>query len=376
MRVLLLTPDFPPTRGGVQNLLARLTDGLTARCAVRVATVDASGAREWDRARHYGVSRSRRTPFFLLTLALLALASFGQMLRFRPQVIVCGHLLLGPVCAVARRLFGIPYVVIGYGSEIGSRRMRYAVRTGLHGAAYAVTISEFARRAILAHGVASERVILIRPGPGLVGGDEPDLNGRDDGRRILLSVSRLAEPYKGHDNVLRALPQILTKVPDAHYVIVGDGPLRPDLERLASSLGVANAVTFTGEVSDEEVDAWYWRCDVFILCSREAAVGGGVEGYGLVFIEANLRGKPTIGGRSGGIPDAVLDGVTGLLVDPLDTADIAAAVVRLMEDPVLARRLGAEGRRRALHEVSWDTYLMRFDEVLRAAAGQPICART
>jgi phosphatidylinositol alpha-1,6-mannosyltransferase len=132
---------------------------------------------------------------------------------------------------------------------------------------------------------------------------------------------------------------------------------------------VRDAVTFVGDVSDEEVAAWYERCDVFVLASRESAASGGAEGYGIVFVEANLHGKPVIGGRSGGVPDAVRDGATGLLVNPLDAGEIADAVIRLMQDPALARRLGAEGRRRALEELSWPRYVEQFDRVLRGLVG-------
>src|SRR6185295_16313012 len=111
--------------------------------------------------------------------------------------------------------------------------------------------------------------------------------------------------------------------------VVGDGPRRPYLERLAASLNVSDAVRFVGGASDAEVDAWYRRCDVFVLAGRESEVSGGAEGYGLVFVEANLRGKAVVGGRSGGIPDAIVDGETGLLVDPLDIGAITDAIVRL-----------------------------------------------
>ena len=101
---------------------------------------------------------------------------------------------------------------------------------------------------------------------------------------------------------------------------------------------------FVGQVGDDEVDAWYHACDVFVLASRESDVSGGAEGYGIVFVEASLRGKPVVGGRSGGIPDAVIDGETGLLVDPSDPADIAEAVTRLLTERELADRLGRGGR--------------------------------
>jgi phosphatidylinositol alpha-1,6-mannosyltransferase len=147
-------------------------------------------------------------------------------------------------------------------------------------------------------------------------------------------------------------------------VVVGDGPLRRHLERLAAALGVSPAVHFVGQVSDAELDGWYRRCEVFVLAARESALSGGAEGFGLVFVEAALRGKPVIGGRSGGVPDAVIDGQTGILVDPHDPAEIAEAVTRLFTEPELAARLGRDGRRRALDELTWPRYTEQFDRVL------------
>jgi phosphatidylinositol alpha-1,6-mannosyltransferase len=181
-------------------------------------------------------------------------------------------------------------------------------------------------------------------------------------------VGRLVDAYKGHDMVIRAMPLILAKAPGTRYVIVGDGPLRAWLARLAASLGVADAVRFVGEVADDEVDAWYRRCDVFVLASRESEVSGGAEGYGLVFVEASLHGKPLVAGRSGGIPDAVIDGETGLLVDPLDPGDIADAITRVLGEPDLAARLGRAGHRRAVEELSWPRSAEQFARLLAQVA--------
>ncbi len=351
MRILLLTPDFPPARGGVQNLLERLARGLSARHAVRVMTFTQRDARAWDAAQPYRVRRVAQGPARIPALVVFGLAALYEVVRARPDLIVCGHILLGPACALARRLFGVPYVAIGHGSELRSSRMRHIARIGLRHAACTFTGSEFSRQAILAHGVAAGRARLLRPGPGI----EPravtaQAAPRERGK-VLLTVSRLVERYKGHDMVIRALPLIRAKIPDVRYVIVGDGWLRSYLERIAISIGVDDAVVFTGEVSEAALEEWYRRCDAFILMSRESVVGGGAEGYGLVFVEANLRGKPVIGGRSGGIPDAVVDGVTGVLVDPR-----------------LAGRLGAEGRRRAVEELSWARYLEEFEAVITSLA--------
>jgi phosphatidylinositol alpha-1,6-mannosyltransferase len=164
--------------------------------------------------------------------------------------------------------------------------------------------------------------------------------------------------------VIRAMPLILARVPEARYVMVGDGPLRASLERLAIALDVAHAVRFAGEVSDAEVDGWYRACEVFVLAARESGADGGAEGFGIACVEASARGAPVVGGRSGGIPDAVIDGQTGLLVDPRDPGEIAEAVVRLLTEPALAARLGAEGRRRAAEELTWPRAADRFCEVL------------
>jgi phosphatidyl-myo-inositol dimannoside synthase len=370
MRLLLVTIDFPPHRGGVQNLLARLADGLARRWPITVVTPASAGAGGWDAAQPYAVIRSLPLAWGKPGLAGLQLRAFVELLRRRPHVIVCGHVLLGPFCRLVSVLFGVPYVVMAYAYEIRAPRMRAIARLALRGARRVVTISEFSRRAVEAHGIAPAAVTVIRPGAAVdeTAASPGGVGPAPAGQRVLLSVGRLVDAYKGHDMVIRAMPLILVRVPMAQYVVVGDGPLRRYLERLAVSLDVASAVRFVGPASDDEVDAWYRRCEVFVLASRESGVSGGAEGYGIALVEAGLRGKPVVGGRSGGIPDAVIDGETGILVDPLDPADIADAVTRLLTEPQLAARLGRDGRRRALDELSWARYTEAFARVLTEVA--------
>ena len=170
---------------------------------------------------------------------------------------------------------------------------------------------------------------------------------------------------------LRAMPLILAREPKARYVIVGDGLLRAYLERLAASMGVERSVTFTGELPAAALDEWYARADVITMLSRESPIDGGAEGYGLIFVEAGAWSKPVVGGRSGGIPDAVVDGVTGLLVDPTDIGAIAEALLRVLSDGALARRLGEQGRHRALNESSWTNFVATFQTVLDTARVRP-----
>ncbi len=371
MRLLLLTIDFPPARGGVQQLLAQLAAGLARTWQITVVTPATPGDAAWDAAQPYAVIRSRPLAGGRPALAALQVRAVVELLRRRPHVIVCGHVLLGPLCRLVSVVFGVPYVAMAYAYEFRAPRMRPIARLALRGARRVVTISEFGRRAVEAYGIAPDTVDVIHPGAAVGTAGPPDAALAEPAEaRVLLSVGRLVDAYKGHDMVIRAMPLILVREPNARYVVVGDGPRRQYLDRLAASLSVSHAVRFVGQVSDAEVDAWYRRCDVFVLAGRESGVSGGAEGYGIVFVEANLRGKPVVGGRSGGIPDAVVDGETGILVDPLDAADIADAITRLLGEPGLAARLGDAGRRRALDELAWPRYTERFARILaQVAAG-------
>lgn len=365
MRLLVATIDFPPARGGVQNLLERLLARLSSQHELVVVTPRASAAdRDWDAGRPYRVVRAPAAGASRLDLAVLSGRALVEALTFRPAVILCGHVLLGPVCRLIARLLRRPYVVMAYAYEIRAPRMARISRLALGGAARVVTISDFSRRAVEAHGVAPERVAVIQPGAA-VGLRAPAGHAPlPDAGEIVLSVGRLVDAYKGHDMVIRALPLILARFPATRYVIVGDGPLAGYLRRIAESVGVAGSVVFAGAASDAELDGWYRRCDVFVLASRESAVSGGAEGFGIVLVEAGLRGKPVVAGRSGGIPDAVVHEETGLLVNPVDVAEIADAIVRLLADRAYAARLGEQGRRRATGELSWDRYADRFQRVL------------
>jgi phosphatidylinositol alpha-1,6-mannosyltransferase len=365
MRVLVASVDFPPARGGVQNLLERLLERLSRRHEIVVVTPRGSAAdEEWDRGRPYRIVRTPAVGQGRLDLAVLSARVVVAALVLRPAVMVCAHVLLGPACRLIGRVLRRPYVVMAYAYEIRAPRMARISRVALLGAARVVTISDFSRRAVQAHGVAPDRVAVIHPGAAVGVAETGGPPALADTRPVVLTVGRLVDAYKGHDMVIRALPLVLARFPDARYVIVGDGSLAGYLRRIAVSVGVEDAVQFAGAAADVQLDAWYRRCDVFVLASRESAVSGGAEGFGLVLVEAGLRGKPVVAGRSGGIPDAVLHGETGLLVNPLDVADIAGAIVRLLADRPYAARLGEQGRRRAMDELSWERYADRFERVL------------
>jgi phosphatidylinositol alpha-1,6-mannosyltransferase len=179
----------------------------------------------------------------------------------------------------------------------------------------------------------------------------------------VLTISRLEDRYKGHDVMLRALPLIRAKVPEVQWVVIGDGTLRPGLEHLARAVGVDDAVRFLGAVSDAERDEWLRRATVFVMVSRLPADGYAGEGFGIVYLEANARGIPAVAANVGGAVDAVVDGETGLLVDPTDHLAVADALTRLLTDPEEARRLGGQGAARA-QEFAWPRISRQIEDLL------------
>jgi phosphatidylinositol alpha-1,6-mannosyltransferase len=158
-------------------------------------------------------------------------------------------------------------------------------------------------------------------------------------------------PRKGVDTVIRAMPAILRKFPELHYLVAGEGPDIDRLTQLRGQVGVTNRVRFIGRLKQSEVAAFHHAIDAFVMPARQE--GPSVEGFGLVFREANACGRPVVAGLSGGVPDAVRDGETGLLVPPNAADAVATAVIQLLSDPEKARALGAAGRALIANEGTW-----------------------
>jgi phosphatidylinositol alpha-1,6-mannosyltransferase len=172
-----------------------------------------------------------------------------------------------------------------------------------------------------------------------------------DGKTVFLTVARMV-PRKGHRIALQAFATVSAQFPDAHYLIVGTGPEEGNLRALAERLRIRDRVTFVGFVPSEMLAALYNLCDVMVLINRQEA-DGDIEGFGIVFLEANASGKPVIGGRSGGAIEAIVDGSTGFLVAPDDVVGVESAMRRLLTDLNLRGIMGGTAACRARDEFSW-----------------------
>jgi phosphatidyl-myo-inositol dimannoside synthase len=361
-RLLVITPDFPPARGGIQVLAHRLASGLEG-FQTKVVTRDSPGAGEFDAAGDLAVRRVRadRRLGGGRNLPLDAVAVV-EALSFRPLATLSAHIVTSPAAALISRTMGVPTLQYFHAKEVGAkpRLAAFAARQ----AQDVIAVSDYTAGLVAATGAFSADVHLISPGVDIPSDTEP----LPEPRPTFLTIARLEDRYKGHDVLIRALPLIRAKVPEVHWVVVGDGPLRPGLEQLARAYEVEDAVSFLGAVSDEERNFWLRRAHLLSMPSRLPAGGFAGEGFGIVYLEAATYGKPVVAGNVAGALDAVLDGETGLLVDPTDPMAIAGAITRLLLDPEMARKLGAAGARRA-QEFAWPKICVRVEAVLLKRLG-------
>ncbi|MFD0686887.1 glycosyltransferase family 4 protein [Actinomadura fibrosa] len=371
-KTLIVTNDFPPRPGGIQAFV----HGLASRRppgSVAVYAPAWKGAAAFDAEQPFPVVRH---PGSLMLPEPGVLRRAADVLRAeRCDSVVFGAAApLGLLAPALRRRGAGRLVGITHGHEAGwaslpvARTVLGRIGDGLDVLTYlgeytrsrmarALSPAAAARMARLAPGVDEK---AFRPGAG--GADVRTRHGLSD-RPVVVCVSRLV-PRKGQDALIHAWPRVLESVPDAALLLVGGGPYRADLERLAESRGVERSVVFTGSVPWEELPAHYDAGDVFAMPCRTRRRGLDVEGLGIVYLEASATGLPVVAGDSGGAPDAVLDGETGLVVPGRSVPRLAAALTGLLGDPDRARRMGERGRAWVEREWRWDVQAARFGSLL------------
>ncbi len=360
-KVLLVTNDFPPMPGGCSRYYERLCqqapEGSLEVLAPRLPGWERVDAALPVRVHRRSIPTNPRPLPRLVQCALLAWHAARLVRRGDFCAVHLGHLYQLPLGVLLRWLFSLPYAVYLHGGESpGLLRWRVAravFRRWLRGAAAVAVNSEFTRRHFVELGFHLPRTVNVPPtvdprryhAPAEARQRLRRLLGLDE-YFVVLSVGRLVA-RKAHDLVLHAVARLVQEGEPVAAVLVGEGPQRASVEGLARELGIADRVRFAGFVPDDVLPDYYAAADAFVLPSRRLAERDGVEGFGMVFLEAGAAGLPVVGAATGGIPEAVEHGRTGFLVPPDDTDALAGALRRLLRDPEQARRMGEEGRRRA-----------------------------
>lgn len=371
MKHLLVTNDFPPKIGGIQSLLWEWWRRLPPE-SFAVLTSPYEGSAEFDAAQPYTV---RRTPEPVLLPHPWMVRRIDAMAReVGAELVVLDPAL--PLGLVGPSL-QLPYDVVVHGAEVtvpgrlpGSRQaLAHVLRRARHVVAAGGYPAAEARRAagrdlpitVVPPGVDTERFRPLDDGARAAARQRFDIAAD---AQLLLSVSRLV-PRKGFDVLIRAAARVRERHPRLVLAIAGAGRDETRLHRVAAETGAP--VRFLGRVPHDDLPSLYASADVFAMLCRSRWGGLEQEGFGIVFLEAAACGVPSVAGDSGGAAEAVEDGETGFVVrDPDDVDDVAAAVGRLLDDPGLAVRMGAAGRRRAEAEYRYDLLAERLGVSLGA----------
>lgn len=369
----MVTNDFPPIVGGISsfadNLMRRLPDTLVYAGAH-------DDAHAFDAAAPYPVFRGPRR--FMLPTADVE-RDLDQVIRAeRPDLLLFAA--PWPLPLLGAR-FDLPFVVCTHGAEAvipaRIRGGRAALRRFLRRASMLYAVSrytgEWVRRTV---GVTGPPIRLLRNSVDLQA-FHPSIDGSAVRARlglgddpVILTIGRMV-PRKGHDMLIKAMPAVRALHPTARLVVVGDGPMREELEKLAADLP-RGAVTFTGRIDDDERAAHFAAADIFAHPNRARMMGFEEEGFGVVFLEAAACGLPVVAGDSGGSPEAIADNETGILVDGQELQAIVSALDRLLSDPPWAAAMGQAGRTFVERNFDPETIAERLAEDLaRIVAGTP-----
>lgn len=389
--IVVLATDFKPMSGGIAEYLHNLWDEVARHQPVVVLTSVDPGGVTWNHnyrleqlprlpERRLGEKqRDGFLPFRKLNTAkyFYSLSRYGNKLisnlpireRTSPEIFLGLWDTASHFWCRALQRAGIRYSLHTYGAELVASLYGRLPSWRNEDIASAKQIIACSRgTAALVHSRFSRgfRVTVVNPGVNLrLDREKSKLRAEQlrselglSGDSILLTLGRLV-PRKGVELVLRCLPELIVRFPDLHYVVAGDGPYKTELQKLTAELGLLGRVRFTGQTDEPTKWGLYELCDIFVMPNR--LMGGAEwEGFGIVFLEAALFGKPAVGGNNGGAPDAIVDGVTGLLVDPEDQRLLSAAVGRLLADHNLRRNMGRAAEERVRANCSWELVVSEF----------------
>lgn len=366
MKKLIITLEYPPQIGGIASFVYNLSDHLQNDEFVVWAPV-AKGDIPFDARHAWKVYRGR--PYFLLfwpRWLKLLFQIIGIIKKEKIEELVVHHVLpVGYIAYILKKFKKIPYTIFFHGTdlELAFKNKKKKLIRVCGFADKIVVNSNFLKNKLLAAlpNLDKNKIKIINPCPGdiFLHDAAPDIINKLkstlglNGKKVIISVGRMSDG-KGFPQLIRILPEILKKIPNAICVLVGDGPKRPTLVGMTQKNYLQNAVRFLGNISYTELPMYYRVADLFVLLTHKDEKVGAEEGWGTAFLEAAAVGLPVIAGRVGGSEEAVDDGIGGLVVDTIDDGVVVKEITDLLGDKETTKVMGAAGRERVLREFTWD----------------------
>jgi phosphatidylinositol alpha-1,6-mannosyltransferase len=374
--VLFVTNDFGPRAGGIETFVIGLIERRPFGQTI-VYTSAQTGSEAYDQAwkANFGVTVIRDRAKILLPTPRVARNLSRVIKESNIQVAAFGAAApLGLLSASMKKAGVRKTVALTHGHEVWWAKVfpfNWALRkigTSVDSLTY---LGEFTQQAISKSlsKAAAQKMVKIAPGID-VDHFSPQNSAqlrkelKIDEKRVIVSVGRLVH-RKGQDHLIQAMPEILKRVPDAHILMVGQGPYLSHLKKLVQELNLVDHVSFIGRIQYAQLPQYICAGDIFAMPSRSRFFGLEVEGLGIVYLEASACGLPVIAGSSGGAPDAVLAGVTGMVVDGENNQEIAAGAIKLLQDLPASKAMGLAGREWIIENWRWEIWSDRFNKLLQ-----------
>lgn len=354
-RILLITYEYPPDFGGVSKYL----EGLVKNLKTHDFTVIAKSPKADMQIDLHGPK------FFWPRWIFPMFKVLKYIYCERPDYILVSHVLpLGYIARIALFLFSTPYIVLVHGLDISrpllSKRKKFLLKKVLKSAEIIIANSAYTGNILRKYNLKDKRVIIIYPGIDAIR-EVPNFKRNQN---LILAVGRLVE-RKGFDVLIRAMQTVKDKINDAKLVIIGDGYDKSRLNKLVDSLKLKNQVSLLGNANNFTLEQHYKHAKVFAMISRE--INGDIEGFGIVYLEAAMRGLPSVAGKSGGASEAVQHNFTGLCVEPFDENEIAKSLIYFLTNEHEREKMGRAAYFRAIEKFNWQETLKPLDSLIKNA---------
>ncbi len=375
-KYLFITLEYPPTVGGIATYVDSLAEAFGSDHAIILAPPH-KDAILWDSNRPFLVIRSRLLfPRYLWPRWLRMLPKILSITGSKPvgRVFVHHVLPIGYVALLLKWFWKIPFVVFYHGTDVQRALSSWRKHRLLGWVAKRGEInvfdSEFLRRKFIhAFPELADQSIVLSPCPDPLFLLPPSSDTLDDlrdryalrGKKVILSVGRFVDG-KGFPHVLRVFSKLLETIPNAVWVVVGDGPKREILVKKAEEMSIQHAVRFVGKIPHKELPAFYGIADLFLLLTHPDE--GYEEGFGLIFLEAAAAGVPVVAGRSGGVEEAVIHNETGFVVDAHMDKEIVNACLTLLTNPTEAERMKRRAYERIISDFQWSNRVAQLGQWL------------
>ena len=375
-KILLVTNDFGPRAGGIETFVIGLLERIKGH-EVTVFTSQQGDTSVYDQQwlDKFGVRVIRDQSKILLPTWRVTRAAQKIVAAKNIDVVVFGAAAPLALMSPSLRKSGVKKIIaLTHGHEVWWARIfpfNFAIKRIGKSVDHLTYLGEFTRQAISKALSRKSATEMVKIAPGIDTAHfipQPDaMQKREElglqDKKIIISVGRLVH-RKGQDNLIQAMPAVLKKIPNAHLLLVGEGPYKKHLEKLVMKSSLEQNVTFAGRIMYDRLPSYLSAADLFAMPSRSRFFGLEVEGLGIVYLEASACGIPVVAGNSGGAPDAVLEGVTGLCVDGTNIEQITAAIVEICSDAERASHMGAAGRNWIVNQWRWDIWSKEFNALL------------